>query len=58
MAANHIHAVKYMECSAESGQNVKEVFETAIRIVSIIRLSNEAMVQEQSRKASGLRQLV
>jgi hypothetical protein len=52
MAANHVNAVKYMECSAKTGEGISHVFEEAVRIVQVIRTGDEAMQREKSQGMS------
>lgn len=57
MAANSIGAVKYMECSAQTGDGVNRIFEEGVRTVRNIRSGNEAMAQDKSQNM-GLGQLL
>ncbi|KAI0124299.1 ras family-domain-containing protein [Xylariales sp. AK1849] len=48
MAANGIGAVKYMECSAKTGDGVYRIFEEGVRTIQAIRSGEEAVAREKT----------
>ncbi|KAI5865426.1 hypothetical protein GGS23DRAFT_559189 [Durotheca rogersii] len=49
MAANGMGAVKYLECSARSGEGVNRIFEEGARIVLRDRLADEEAAQIRNK---------
>lgn len=57
MAANGIGAVKYMECSAMTGEGVDRVFEESVRTVQALQSGKYALTEEKTQ-GHGLGQLL
>lgn len=57
MAANGIGAIKYMECSAMTGEGVYRIFEDGVRIVRAIQSGQDDMPQDKTQ-GFGLGQLL
>lgn len=47
-----MRAIKYMECSAKTGENVNHVFEEGVRLVLNERAEEEELARLRSRKKS------
>lgn len=52
MAAHTIHAIKYAECSAKTGQGVEKVFEDSIRLILSLQ-DRDASAQEAKKAGLG-----
>ncbi|ORY71913.1 small GTPase superfamily, partial [Pseudomassariella vexata] len=52
MAAHAMGTVKYMECSAKTGEGVDRIFEEGVRIVQTLRAGDDATIREKPQKMS------